>query len=105
MKLREIAHCRAGDKGDTSNIGVFVYDDRDYAYLLQHLTAERVKEAFGELVRGRVIRYEVPKICGLNFVMEQALGGGVTTTLRIDIHGKSLSSLMVDMDLPDRQRR
>ena len=64
------------------------------------LTVDVVKNAFGNLVKGKVVRYELPKIGALNFVMHEALGGGVTTTLRLDIHGKSLSSVMVNIDIP-----
>jgi hypothetical protein len=100
MKVRELAHSRAGDKGNTSNVSVIAYESRDYEYLKEHLTTEVVKAAFGEIVQGEVIRYELPKISAFNFVLLDALGGGVTTTLRMDIHGKSLSSIMLNIDLP-----
>jgi hypothetical protein len=100
MKVRDIAHSRAGDKGDTSNVSVIAFDPKDYALLRDRLTTDVVKQAFGNLVKGKVVRYELPKIGALNFVMHEALGGGVTTTLRLDIHGKSLSSVMVNIDIP-----
>ena len=100
MKIRDIAHSRAGDKGDTSNVSVIAFDPKDYALLRDRLTVDVVKNAFGNLVKGKVVRYELPKIGAINFVMHEALGGGVTTTLRLDIHGKSLSSVMVNIDIP-----
>jgi hypothetical protein len=100
MKVREIAHSRAGDKGDTSNVSVIAFDPKDYPLLRDRLTTDVVKKAFGNLVKGKVVRYELPNIGALNFVMHEALGGGVTTTLRLDIHGKSLSSIMVNIDIP-----
>jgi hypothetical protein len=100
MKVREIAHSRAGDKGDTSNVSVIAFDPKDYPLLRDRLTTDVVKTAFGNLVKGKVVRYELPNIGALNFVMHEALGGGVTTTLRLDIHGKSLSSIMVNIDIP-----
>ena len=100
MKVRDIAHSRAGDKGDTSNVSVIAFDPKDYALLRDLLTVDVVKNAFGNLVKGKVVRYELPKIGALNFVMHEELGGGVTTTLRLDIHGKSLSSVMVNIDIP-----
>ena len=100
MKVRDIAHSRAGDKGDTSNVSVIAFDPKDYPLLRDCLTVDVVKNAFGNLVKGKVERYELPKIGALNFVMHEALGGGVTTTLRLDIHGKSLSSVMVNIDIP-----
>lgn len=99
MKLREIAYSRSGDKGDVSNICVFPYADADYPTLVERLTAEVVKEHFGDLVAGDVTRYEIPAACGLNFVLERALGGGVSMTLRVDPHGKSYQSLILDIDL------
>jgi hypothetical protein len=102
MKLREIAHSRTGDKGNTSNISVIAYDPANYDFIKQHVTAERVKAYFSEIVQGEVVRYELPNVGALNFVMYQALGGGVTRTLALDIHGKSLSSAMMNLELPDR---
>jgi hypothetical protein len=102
MKLRDIAHSRTGDKGDTSNISVIAFDPVDYPHLLEHVTAARVKAHFSELVRGEVTRFELPRIAALNFVMGRTLGGGVTRSLALDAHGKSLSSALLDLELPDR---
>jgi hypothetical protein len=101
MKLREIAHSRSGDKGNTSSISVIAFQERDYPLLLRHVTPERVKAHFGDLVAGDVIRYEIPSLGALNFVLGQALGGGVTRSLVLDTHGKSLSSVLLDLELPD----
>ena len=99
MKLRDIAHCRAGDKGNTLNVSVIAYDERDYALLAREVTVERVRAAYGPLVTGRITRYELPRLGALNFVLEGALAGGVTTSLAADPHGKSLSALMVQMEI------
>lgn len=99
MKLREIAASRSGDKGDVSNICVFVYDPAHYPLLVEQLTAQRVREHFGALVEGEVMRYELPLVHGLNFVLDRALGGGVSMTLRADPHGKSFQSLVLDIDM------
>ena len=101
MKLREIAHSRTGDKGNTSNISVIAFDQRHYPLLERHVTAERVKAHFAEIAQGEVTRYELPKIGALNFVLRDALGGGVTRSLALDAHGKGLSSAILDLDLPD----
>ena len=103
MKLRELAHSRTGDKGDTSNISVIAYKAQDYAHLCEHVTAARVKAHFGAFVGGDVTRYEIPSLGALNFVLKRALGGGVTRSLNLDPHGKSLSSAMLDLDIPDRE--
>lgn len=102
MKLREIAHSRTGDKGNTANVSVIPYDSADYPYLEKHVTAERVKAHFSGVVIGDVVRYEIPGIGALNFVLHQALGGGVTRTLALDLHGKSLSSAILEMEIPGR---
>ncbi|MDF2501717.1 MAG: hypothetical protein K0Q77_2431 [Anaerosporomusa subterranea] len=101
MKLRELAHSRTGDKGNTSNISVIAYDPTKYSLLERYVTAERVKKHFAEIVQGDVVRYELPNIGALNFVMYKALGGGVTRTLALDIHGKSLSSAMMNLDIAE----
>ena len=105
MKLREIAHSRAGDKGNVSSISVIAYEQGDYAYIAEYLTAERVKAHFADIVQGDVVRYEMPRIGALNFVMTEALGGGVTRSLSLDAHGKSLSSSMLDIEMPDQRAR
>ncbi len=103
IPLRELAHARSGDKGDTSNVGVIAYDEADYPLLREQVTAERVKALYGDLVRGQVTRYELPNIGALNFVLNRALQGGVTTSLALDPHGKTRSSLILELpvDVPD----
>jgi hypothetical protein len=101
MKLRELAHSRTGDKGDTSNSSVIAYEPTYYDHLRRHVTSEAVKRHFGELVKGAVTRFELPEIGALNFVMEGTLGGGVTRSLSMDAHGKSLSSALLDLEIPD----
>ena len=101
MKLRDIAHSRTGDKGNTSNISVIAYDPKDYPLLEAQVTSERVKAHFAGIVAGDVTRYELPNLGALNFVMRQALGGGVTRSLALDAHGKSLSSALLDLEIED----
>ena len=101
MQLRRIAHSRTGDKGDTANVSVIAYRTEDYAALVTHVTAARVKELFRGIVAGEVVRYELPRIGALNFVLRRALGGGVTRSLALDAHGKSLSSLILTLEIPE----
>jgi non-ribosomal peptide synthetase component E (peptide arylation enzyme) len=106
VKLREIAHSRTGDKGNTSNISVIAYDAKYFPLLKQQVTAARVKAHFAGVVQGDVVRYELPNIAALNFVMDQTLGGGVTRSLALDAHGKSLSSALLDLEIelpPDHE--
>jgi hypothetical protein len=97
--LRQIAHARTGDKGETCNISLIAFDERDYPRLVVHATAERVAAHFAGIVRGDVTRYELPQLAALNFVMTRALGGGVTRSLALDAHGKGLSSLLLDLEI------
>jgi hypothetical protein len=98
--LREIAHARTGDKGDVANVCVIAYRAEDYALLERHVTAERVAELLQGIARGEVVRYAMPRIGALNFVLEEALSGGVTRSLALDAHGKGLSSAILRMELP-----
>ena len=100
IRIYDLAHGRAGDKGNTSNISVIAYDARDWALLRDQLTVERVMHAFAHVAEGPVERYELPHIGALNFVIHGALGGGVTRSLAQDAHGKSLSSLMLAIEIP-----
>jgi hypothetical protein len=105
MRLYELAHARAGDKGDTSDISVIAYDIRDYDHLARHVTADAVLAHFADIVRGRVERFEVAQLGALKFVMHGALGGGVTRTLNLDPHGKALSSCLLELDIPEPEQR
>lgn len=99
VKLREVCHSRAGDKGDTANICLIVYDKADYDWIRDCVTAETVKEFFKGNVKGKVERYELPKLGALNFVLHKALDGGATRSLLIDAYGKSLSSLLLGLEI------
>ena len=101
MKLRAISHSRSGDKGTILNISLIAFDERSYPLLQRHVTAARVKVHFADLVDGDVTRYELPAIGALNFVLRGRIGGGVTRTLALDSHGKSLSSALLEMEIPD----
>lgn len=97
--VRDIAHARAGDKGNTSNVNVWAYDPADYELLKRTLTPERVKREFPSLILGEVTRYEIPHLHGLNLVMRDALEGGVNASLNLDSHGKSWSYLILGLTL------
>ena len=101
MLLRDIAHARAGDKGNTSNISVIAFDAKDYPLLERWVTPERVRHHLAGLVQGEVLRYALPGIGALNFVLRDALAGGVTRSLALDAHGKTLGSAMLALEIPD----
>ncbi len=104
IRLERAAHCRSGDKGNTSNISVIAYSPELYPFLKEQLTAERFRQFYAGVVAGKVTRYEVDGLHSLNFVAEGALGGGVSRSLCLDNYGKSLSSriLAFELDIPDR---
>jgi hypothetical protein len=99
ITVYDLGHARAGDKGNTSNVSVVAYDDKSWHILREQLTVERVMQAYSHIAKGPVTRYELPKLKALNFVIENALGGGVTVSLAQDAHGKSLSYVMLGIVL------
>ena len=99
MKLREIAHSRTGDKGNISVISVIAYKPEDFDYIKEKVTEEAVADYFKEIVHGKVTRYDLPNIHALYFVMEDALGGGVSRSLAVDMHGKTLGFALLEMEV------
>ena len=97
--LSTIAHTRSGDKGDTANIGVIALRAEDYPILLREVTPERVKNFFGERVRGSVERFELPNLGALNLLLHEALGGGGTVSLRVDAQGKTYGAALLRMEI------
>lgn len=98
-KLKQFAHARSGDKGDGSNVGVWVSDPADYAFLKEHLTAERVKRHFAAICKGDVIRYEADNLLALNFILRDSLGGGGSESLKTDAQGKTHCLGMLELEL------
>ena len=99
MKLREIAHTRTGDKGNRSTLTVIARDVKDFARLQAQLTPQRVQAHYAGIVQGRVERFALPQLGALQFVLYDALAGGVTRSLALDAHGKTLSSHLLNMDI------
>jgi hypothetical protein len=95
--LNQIAHGRSGDKGDTSNVCVFARKPEYFEIIKREVTPEKVREHFGDMVKGEITRYEVASLNGFNFVMKHALGGGATHSLRLDTLGKSMGSAFMRM--------
>jgi len=97
LRLHDIAHGRSGDKGNRSNISVIPYCDAAYPLLLEQVTEAKVLELFAHKGASAVKRYELPNLPALNFVIDDALEGGVNSTLNLDMHGKTLSFMLLAM--------
>jgi hypothetical protein len=107
IQLLKLAHARSGDKGDTANVGLIALKSEYYPLLVREVTAERVKEHFGEMVRGAVERFELPNLCALNFLLHESLGGGGTVSLMTDAQGKTFSTALLRMyiDVPNAETK
>ena len=99
MKIRDIALARSGDKGNRATLSVIVLDPADYPRLEHALTVDRVQAHYRGVVRGAIERYPLPHLGAVHFVMHEALAGGVTRSLALDAHGKTLSGAILDLPL------
>lgn len=97
IQLVKLAHARSGDKGDTANVGIIALKDEYYPLIDREVTAEKVKEHFGPMVKGEVERFELPNLKALNFLLHESLGGGGTLSLMTDAQGKTFSTALLRM--------
>lgn len=97
LPLSTIAHGRSGDKGNHSNIAIIAYTAAGFAWLQQHLTAERVAAYFASLNPTHVERYEAANVWGLNFFLRDVLAGGASRSLRSDTQGKTYALILLQM--------
>jgi hypothetical protein len=102
--LSRIAHTRSGDKGDIANIGVIAWQPRYYPILLREVTPQRVKAFFGEMVEGKVERFELPNLHALNLLLHHGLGGGGTVSLRADAQGKTYGAALLGLEIEIDER-
>lgn len=107
VRLVDIAHARSGDKGDTANVGLIALDERWYPILVKYVTRDAVAAHFGDMIDGRVDRFELPNLRALNFLLHGALDGGGTLSLKTDAQGKVYSTALLRMylDVPDDEAR
>ncbi len=105
VQLVTLAHARSGDKGDTANVGLIALRDQYYPLLVREVTADAVKEHFGDMVKGDVERFELPNLNALNFLLHGSLGGGGTLSLMTDAQGKTFSTALLRMfiNVPDSE--
>lgn len=98
-KLGTFAFARSGDKGDGSNVGVFVTNEADYQLIREQLTAERVRRHFHAIGKGEVTRYEAPNLLALNFLLRDSLGGGGSESLKTDAQGKTHGLALLEIEV------
>ena len=103
VRVYDLAHCRAGDKGNTSNISVVAYNEAAWRVLYEQLTPQRVQDAFGHIAKGPVRRYELPNLRALNFILHNSLAGGGSGSMRTDAQGKTFGRglLFMEIEVPD----
>ena len=99
VKLGSVAFARSGDKGDGSNVGIFVTNDKDYELIRRELTVERVKRHFHAICKGEVTRYEAPNMLALNFLLRDSLGGGGSESLKTDAQGKTHGLALLEIEV------
>jgi len=97
IQLTKLAHARSGDKGDTANVGLIALKEEYYPLLVREVTAERVKQHFTGICKGKVERFELPNLAALNFLLHESLGGGGTLSLMTDAQGKTFSTALLRM--------
>lgn len=105
MKLHDVAHGRSGDKGDKANVAIVANDPDDFQFLRDYLTEERVADVFASVLADpgpdSVHRYELPNIAALNFVLDGALDGGASESLRVDTQGKTYAAWLLREDVTE----
>ncbi|MCR9247696.1 MAG: hypothetical protein NXI31_21935 [bacterium] len=99
QKLKEFAFARSGDKGDGSNVGIFVTNEADYELIREQVTVERVKQHFAGICKGEVTRYEAKNMFALNFILRDSLGGGGSESLKTDAQGKTHGLGLLELEV------
>lgn len=105
MLLREVAHSRTGDKGNLVTISLIAYKEVDFSMIEREVTVERVTDHFSDIVDRRVLRYAVPDLSALIFVLHRPPTQGVTRSLSLDAHGKCLGSALLGLEIEGTRRR
>ena len=107
IQLTKLAHARSGDKGDTANVGLITFREDYYPILVREVTAERVKQHFKGVCKGKVERFELPNLGALNFLLHESLDGGGTLSLMTDAQGKTFSTALLRMyiEIPDDEAK
>ncbi|MFK7740687.1 MAG: hypothetical protein AB8H80_10215 [Planctomycetota bacterium] len=99
VQLSSFAMARSGDKGDGSNVGIFVENEADYEVIKRELTVDRVKQHFKDICFGEVTRFEAPNMLALNFLLKDSLGGGGSESLKTDAQGKTHGLGLLELEV------
>ena len=107
VSLLKLAHARSGDKGDTANVGLIALKPAWYPILDRYVTRDVVAQHFAGQITGKVVRFELPNLGALNFLLHGALDGGGTLSLKTDAQGKVYSTALLRLviDVPDAEAR
>jgi hypothetical protein len=100
VPLIAIAYGRSGDKGNSANIGILARRPEFLAPIARSLTADAVRDYFSHIVAGPVQRFALPGLHGFNFLLQEALDGGGTASLRHDSQGKAFAQMLLDIEVP-----
>ena len=101
LPLHAIAHGRAGDKGNVSNVSLVAYRPEAFRFLAKNVTAQKVHKLYAHLGASGVTRYDLPLLSAFNFVIDDVLDGGVNASRSIDRHGKTLSYILLGRFIVD----
>ncbi len=99
VQLKDLAYSRSGDKGDVSNIGLIATNSKNYEIIKKVVTPEKIRDFFGDMVKGEVKVFALDNLESLQVVMTKALGGGATNTLRVDQTGKAMCTALLRMEV------
>lgn len=99
VKLGSFAWARSGDKGDGSNVGIFVSTPADFELIKRALSVDAVKRHFAAICKGEITRYEAPNMLALNFLLRDSLGGGGSESLKTDAQGKTHGLALLEMEV------
>ena len=99
VQLHEVAHARAGDKGNRLNVSLIAYVPEIWPFLLEQVKEDTVLALFRHRGATTVRRYELPRLHALNFVIDDVLEGGVNSSLNVDVHGKTNSFRLLGLEI------
>ena len=94
-----LAWGRSGDKGNKANVGIIARKQDYFPYVVAAVTEEAVRQRFNHFIEpdSNVSRFQLPGLNALNFLLDEALGGGGMASIRNDAQGKGFAQLLLAM--------